>query len=203
MPLGIRDWFLVIGGLMIVGVLAHGAWIYFKSRRTRVAIRYEKNIPDIDIDDIDLLRAELPSADARATAFQNDDSGDRGAGVDLDEQVPVLLDPIDQDVAAATGGSPRPSETPPAAAGDAGSGVGARKAAAGARTAPEAAPDDAMQTPLFANEPIVPRSGTTKGGGRRRRRGAVPRIRAVPAVLVRSLKVVQRAGGPDRQRAGP
>lgn len=129
MELGMREWFLVIGGLMIAGVLAHGAWLWVKSRRADLGVRYERDIPDIDVDDIDLLRGELPSGGARLVtaemarqersaqqaeleststpepspdAASDAEAPKAGAALDLDEQVPVLMDPIDQDVARET-----------------------------------------------------------------------------------------------------
>ena len=110
-----REWLVVIGGIMIVGVLAHGAWVFVRNRREALGIRYEDNIPDIDVDDIDLLRGELPSGGARVVTSSAakaelesqqaalEDAGDApaAAGVELDQPVPVLLDPIDRDVARA------------------------------------------------------------------------------------------------------
>ncbi len=65
MDLGMRDWLLIVGGLLILGVLGHGLWIAWKAKRSDVRVRYENKIPDLDLDDIDLLRAELPSGPAR------------------------------------------------------------------------------------------------------------------------------------------
>lgn len=93
--MGMRDALLVLGGLLIVSVLAHGAWIAWRARRADLRVRYERNIPNLDLDDIDLLRAELPSGGARvvtrSTERQRADDDDAGAGA----AVPVPLDPID------------------------------------------------------------------------------------------------------------
>ncbi|HSG91342.1 MAG TPA: cell division protein ZipA [Pseudomonadales bacterium] len=131
MDLGVREWFLILGGLMIVGVLMHGAWIFMRSRKNEVGYSYERNIPDVDVDDIELLRGELPSGGARVLRAHED--ADANAAmvaaaaaaedaevarslrerakrpVNLDEQVPVLMDPIDRDLAA----DPPPVNAPP------------------------------------------------------------------------------------------
>ena len=126
MELDMREWFLVIGGVMIVGVLAHGAWVFIRNRRDALGVRYEDNIPDIDVDDIDLLRGELPSGGARVIASSSaraELASQQAAAEDTepvdtaaDQAVPVLLDPIDQDVArAAQGGADTPALVEPVA----------------------------------------------------------------------------------------
>jgi len=105
MEVGMRDWLLIIGGLLIVCVLGHGLWVAWRSRRTDIGMRYERNIPSLDMDDIDLLRAELPSGGARVVSRVEGGErrpvtpGARGTRrrVDLESQAPVM-DPIDQDL---------------------------------------------------------------------------------------------------------
>lgn len=62
--MSMRDWLLIIGGLLIIGVLAHGAWVYWRQRRVS-RFTYERDVPDMGVDDLDLLRSELPSGGAR------------------------------------------------------------------------------------------------------------------------------------------
>ena len=222
MELGMREWFLVIGGLMIVGVLAHGAWLFVKSRREAIGVRYERNIPDIDVDDIDLLRGELPSGGARvvtSNAAREEIASQQAeleaapheeapppepppepapvraarqgrARVDLDEQVPVLMDPIDQDVADAVDevAEDRAEDVAEDVAEDAAEDL-AGEAFSEPSTpdgvdvpveADDARADDVSegmeQAPLFAGDPIVDRGEgretPKRARGERRGRGA-------------------------------
>lgn len=153
-----RDWLLVLGGLLIVGVLAHGAWIAWRSRRSELRMGYERNIPDLDMDDIDLLRAELPSGGARVVrpAPQSEGEG----------PVPVLMDPIDQDLQPP---EPDPEPPPVDSPADKGPPRSQREASAAppvvdadADAEPEPLPptdtgSEPEQAPLFAGEPIVAR----------------------------------------------
>ena len=202
MELGMRDWLLIIGGLLILGVLGHGLWVAWRSRRTDIGVRYERNIPSLDMDDIDLLRAELPSGGARVVSRV--EGGERkpvtpaarGARrrVDLDSQAPAM-DPIDQDLqedlererqAAATPkekekekekepASPRPPKWATKGRG------AARDLKPEAAREPVLAPEpdaEPEQAPLFAGDPIVSRSGSTRAKGRRSSAGprsAAPR----------------------------
>jgi cell division protein ZipA len=221
-----REWFLILGGVMIVGVLAHGAWLFFRARRQAVGVRYERNIPEVDLDDIELLRAELPSGGARVRntpvgsdappaetpgpepADAEPGTPARRAGVDLDARVPVLMDPIDRDstapaagpdaeIAEGAGGpepapvpDPRPEPPPAPASREAdpeppapaepepalAAAEPAREPEPESQTAaePELEPEPESggieQTPLFANEPIVPRE-KKKPAGRREAKG--------------------------------
>lgn len=146
-----RDALLIVGGLLIVGVLAHGAWVAWRARRNDLRERYERNIPNLDLDDIDLLRAELPSGGARVVSRPDVEPDAEPSADDDGDPVPVLLDPVDQEPDADA--ASRPVET-------------------GEQTAePEAVEDAAEppprsepeQAPLFAGEPIVAQDR----GGRR------------------------------------
>ena len=168
-----RDALLVLGGLLIVAVLVHGAWITWRARRAHLRVRYERNIPNLDLDDIDLLRAELPSGGARVI-----DRSQRPQRIDDDDTPvpPVLLDPIDQELDAAAAVEPprgapvsrnrkevpKPkSESAPEAVvdtdPDAAETAEQEAVQAPSRSEPE-------QAPLFAGDPIVARDR----GGRRR-----------------------------------
>lgn len=189
-----RDWLLIVGGLLILGVLAHGLWIAWRSKRGDLRIRYDKNIPDLDLDDIDLLRAELPSGPARVvdgaeTAADAPKKEKRMARPSAAAQRPrpataargkaeprrepeVPLDPIDQDLARETQGEQQEEDAPEIA-------VTPPRRERAARTttddpAPEPRPAVPEQTPLFAGDPIVSRDrGTARGG--RWRNGTEPR----------------------------
>lgn len=214
MELGMRDWFLVIGALMILGVLGHAGWLWLKARRDPLGFRYERDIPDIDVDDIDLLRGELPSGGARVVSADGervappepearagnapgglaaavrrshaDDGEGSGASPDLppdlDEQVPVLMDPIDVEVARQAAedarrreepatGEPEPAEELPAAEADVPEGAEEVDPGDDAEEAAEAPAPESMgfeQTPLFAGEPIVPPESARRSRGERK-----------------------------------
>lgn len=183
-----RDALLVLGGLLIIAVLAHGAWIAWRARRANLKVRYERNIPNLDLDDIDLLRAELPSGGARVIARP---SGPTRID-EADTPVPVLLDPIDQELDAAAPvearrqrkdtGKPRPEPVAEAAAETEPEPEAGRTTAPtgkqqvgqqaeqptgrkGLEEAVEAPPRaEPEQAPLFAGDPIIARDR----GGRRR-----------------------------------
>lgn len=182
--MGMRDALLVLGGLLIIAVLAHGAWVAWRARRAHLRVRYERNIPNLDLDDIDLLRAELPSGGARVI-----NASKRPPRIDDDVPVPVLLDPIDQELdAAAPVAAPRSAavardrkdpkeaakpkfDAAPDAVAETDSKpdaveTGGKKAQQKgeeevAQAQPRAEPE---QAPLFAGDPIVARDR----GGRRR-----------------------------------
>ena len=61
----IKDWILVGGGLLLIAVIGHGFWLAWRSRRDTLKIDIDPNIPRGDVDDLDLLRAELPNGGAR------------------------------------------------------------------------------------------------------------------------------------------
>lgn len=67
-----RDWLLIGGGLLIIAVLAHGAWVHWRQRNG--VGRYQHDVPDMDGDDLDLLRAELPGGGARVVGRVDDDA---------------------------------------------------------------------------------------------------------------------------------
>lgn len=92
MDFGLRDWLLIIGPLFIAAVLLHGYW-RMRANRNKIKMALDKsflNSPEEkEADDLDLLRAELPSGGARVIKKPEQNN------LDLDEDVPVLMEPVD------------------------------------------------------------------------------------------------------------
>ncbi len=177
--MGMRDGLLVLGGLLIIAVLAHGAWIAWRARRADLRIRYERNIPNLDLDDIDLLRAELPSGGARVVSqpgrprrVDDDDTPmpalrDDPIEQELDAVVPVESDPDRPDAGRDGRAATKPKTEPaPAVSPDPEPDVNA-EAAEEMPAEPRSEPE---QAPLFAGDPIVSRDRSS-----RRRAAAEPR----------------------------
>ena len=61
----IKSWILLIGSLLIVAVVCHGFWTAYRSRREPFRLDIAPDIPSNDIDDLALLRGELPNGGAR------------------------------------------------------------------------------------------------------------------------------------------
>ena len=61
----IKSWILLIGSLLIVAVVCHGFWTAYRSRREPFRLDIAADIPTSDVDDLALLRGELPNGGAR------------------------------------------------------------------------------------------------------------------------------------------
>ena len=61
----IKDWILIGGGILLAAVIGHGFWLAWRSRRDTLRMDIEPNVPREDVDELDLLRAELPNGGAR------------------------------------------------------------------------------------------------------------------------------------------
>lgn len=202
MEFGMREWLLVIGGAMILGVLLHGLWVWYRSRQDGLRVRYERNLPAEDVDELDFLRGELPNGGARVVGgARRADDVDLGAlaADPLDTELPVRRraepdpEPDPEPVLA----EPEPEPEPPPAP------EPPRTAVASAAPEDESFEEDVHasmeQTPLFAGEPIVaretPRRPRRRGEPRRARRER-PREEERPAapeeVLV--IHVLRRDG---------
>ena len=99
MDFGLRDWLLIIGPLFIVAVLAHGYW-RMRVGRNSLKMALDKDFlgtrdePE-DEDELAMLRAELPNGGARVRTIPEQTS------LDLDEDVPVLMEPVEMGNAGA------------------------------------------------------------------------------------------------------
>ncbi|MEE4380735.1 MAG: cell division protein ZipA, partial [Pseudomonadales bacterium] len=191
-------------------------WVWYRSRQDGLRVRYERDLPAEDVDELEFLRGELPNGGARVVgAPRRADDVDLGA---------LVADPLDAELPARRRAPPPPAHPEPEAEAESEPDpvvaaephpepepeprpVRERPPAAPARSARE--PEDEAfeedvyasleQTPLFAGEPIVardtPRRARRKGEPRRARRER-PREEERPAapeeVLV--IHVLRRDG---------
>ena len=95
MEFDVRDWLLVIGPVFIVGVLVHGYW-RMRSNRNTLKMALDKtfltdngDLNDEDKHDLSFFKAELPNGGARLV------SDPEQVALDLNEEVPVLMDPVE------------------------------------------------------------------------------------------------------------
>jgi cell division protein ZipA len=104
--LGLRDWLLILGPLIIAGVLIHGYWRMRRATpKLKMALDKEFQSPIGDeadeVDDLSLFRAELPNGGARIVKRIVDEQdtlvSNAEADLNLDEDVPVLMEPVSVD----------------------------------------------------------------------------------------------------------
>ena len=93
MEFGLRDWLLVLGPVFIVGVLLHGYW-RMRSSRGDLKMALDKSFLNsrhesrMDMDDLELFRAELPNGGARVISQPKQEA------LDLDGEIPVRVTPV-------------------------------------------------------------------------------------------------------------
>jgi len=74
MELSMRDWLFMVGGLLILVILADGFRRVWQARRNAIRIRLEEEDVSFDpLEGLDLLRGELPSGGARPKTRACDD----------------------------------------------------------------------------------------------------------------------------------
>ena len=61
----IKDWILIGGGILLAAVIGHGFWLAWRGRRDNLRMDIDPNVPREDVDELVLLRAELPNGGAR------------------------------------------------------------------------------------------------------------------------------------------
>ncbi len=61
----IKDWILIGGSILLAAVVIHGFWVAWSNRRDTLKMAIDRNIPREEVDDLLLLRAELPNGGAR------------------------------------------------------------------------------------------------------------------------------------------
>ena len=89
----LRDWLLVLGPVFIVGVLLHGYW-RMRSSRGDLKMALDKSFLNsrhesrMDMDDLELFRAELPNGGARVISQPKQEA------LDLDGEIPVRVTPV-------------------------------------------------------------------------------------------------------------
>ena len=82
----IKDWILIGGGILLVGVVVHGFWLAWRNRQDTLRMAIDPNIPHDDVDELILLRGELPNGGARLA-----DDPEQGH-LDLETEAPVLME---------------------------------------------------------------------------------------------------------------
>ena len=60
----IKSWILLIGSVLIVAVICHGFWTAYRTRREPLRIDITDDLPN-ELDDLTLLRGELPNGGSR------------------------------------------------------------------------------------------------------------------------------------------
>ncbi|MDP6374850.1 MAG: cell division protein ZipA [Pseudomonadales bacterium] len=85
----IKSLILIGGGLLIAAVIGHGFWIAWRSRREPYRLDIVPDLIPDDVDEMERLRGELPNGGARVMTKP------RQADLDLDDPVPLLLEPTD------------------------------------------------------------------------------------------------------------
>ena len=61
----IKDWILIGGGILVAALIGHGLWSTWRGRRVKLRMDLEPNVPKEDVDELVLLRGELPNGGAR------------------------------------------------------------------------------------------------------------------------------------------
>lgn len=159
MELGVREWIVIIGALVVVAVLLDGyrSLRNDRSGKLRMSRRKLKDSQDADGDP---YNPELPESSVRVVPRH---SSARPAGSDslqLDKGVPVLMDPLDEELpeetpaaAAREGGEHRPDAGGSAAAAEPGAAPERRQAASASTGAPKKKEKEAGAGGRKADEP--------------------------------------------------
>jgi len=114
----IKDYILIVGGLLIVAVIGHGFWLAWKGRRNPyrmdIAPDLGQNLGNETVDEMELLKGELPNGGARVKVPPT--SGKQGI-LDLDSKAPLLIEPEVIEPEAVKSKVIEPKMTPSKAAG--------------------------------------------------------------------------------------
>ncbi len=120
----IKDLILIVGGLLIAGVMAHGFWIAWRAKREPLRMEIVPDLIPEPLDEMEVLRSELPNGGSRPVNERLGDAVARGreprqaqrnreapeqTALDLDEQLPVLLEPASTQSSTAADTRPPPA----------------------------------------------------------------------------------------------
>ena len=88
MEFDLREWLLILGPVLIAVVLLHGYW-RMRNGRNNLKMALDKNFlsqpgGEDDVDDLTMLKAELPNGGARIIKAHD---------LDVSQDVPVLMEP--------------------------------------------------------------------------------------------------------------
>lgn len=111
MELSLREWIMVASAVAMAGILGHALWLRWRSRRNRLRLEIDPTVAQVsEVDELDLLRGELPNGGARVVAGKvvgkdsagkprhgraGPDTARDPAPAEPDADVPpVLMDPV-------------------------------------------------------------------------------------------------------------
>ena len=88
MDFDLRQWLLILGPVIIIGVLLHG-YLRMRTGQNELKMQLDKSFvsqvdESSDVDDLSLLKAELPNGGARVISRH-----------EQDDEIPVLVEPVD------------------------------------------------------------------------------------------------------------
>ncbi len=111
MDFDLREWLLILGPVFIVGVLLHG-YLRMRSGQNNIKMKLDKSFlsepgEDVGVDDLSLLKAELPNGGARVIVHP-----DEADDLNLDEDVPVLMESVNVPSISALDGDAETEELP-------------------------------------------------------------------------------------------
>ena len=86
MDFDLRDWLVILGAVFVLAVLIHG-WV--RRNSTELKMELDKSFMGKgDVDELSMLKAELPNGGARVIIKPEQQS------LDLEEDVPMLMEPV-------------------------------------------------------------------------------------------------------------
>jgi cell division protein ZipA len=82
----IKSLILIGGGLLLAAVIGHGFWLAWRNKRSNVRLDLDPNIPQEDVDPLELLRGELPNGGARVRSAQERQAAEDAARAEADDE---------------------------------------------------------------------------------------------------------------------
>lgn len=123
MDFDLRQWLMILGPVFIIGVLLHG-YLRMRAGQNQIRMKLEKEFisgcgDDAEVDDLNLLRAELPNGGARVIAAAEREAAARAAEAEpAAEEVPVLVESVDLPAISAADNLPEVEDLPAISATD-------------------------------------------------------------------------------------
>lgn len=117
MDFDLRQWLMILGPVFIIGVLLHG-YLRMRAGQNQIRMKLEKEFisgcgDDVEVDDLNLLRAELPNGGARVIAASESEAEARSAEAGpAAEEVPMLVESVDLPAISAVDNLPEVDELP-------------------------------------------------------------------------------------------
>ena len=99
MDFDLRQWLLILGPVFIIAVLLHG-YLRMRAGQNQIKMKLDRSFvsnsgEEVDMDDLSLLKAELPNGGARVIGSEEALGGAGNVVADETEQVPVLVESVD------------------------------------------------------------------------------------------------------------